>query len=335
MGEIIQSSYKRFVAVFSLFIVCSFQVNFLLAESFRTRKTHIAQIQATTETQKVQMGFNDVLAIKIPQDKRFLKGIELEMKIPEEMLSFPQCEAFSFYKDITPEPSEEIIDYKGNRILIDSIPSRLSMVLQIPFEEEHTIPETPYAKMLPKSVIAQDQNAFMRLQPIMKGLPENIDELIFEVNVKSILTDEGLLDLSIIYPHEEKKAVAVFIDEEPITDFSEPIFLKEGMHYLAVTSEEYRTEVRTFAIEKAKITPLEITLMDTTPIIIITAPDNAKIYLNEELVTNLENPIVVEPGEYLIRFVIGDYEITKSLSVVNGKTYNASLTVDVDLTETP
>lgn len=307
----------------------------LYAESFRVRKTAVAVLETTDVAAKASLGFNDVLALTLPANRDYLQGIELEFKIPSEMLTFKHCIGFSFYADVTPPPDVSTIDYTGNRLFIDTIPSRLSMVLQIPAQGASPIPDTPYARILPLLIGPKDSVLFLRLQPIMKGLPDNVEELVFEVTIKSVCENNGKLNLHFIYPDKNRKDITVFIDEKPVGDYAKPISVTTGMHYLAVTSDAYRTEVRTFAIEQAKTTTMDITLMDTAPALIITAPDNAAVYLDNVKITLSKDPVIVQQGEHTIKFVVGDYEVSKTLSVINGKTYNVSLTVDVQLSETP
>lgn len=332
------NQYIRVTAFALCFFVCS---SFLCAESFRTRKTHLAAIsapmQAQTPTQKCSLGFNDVLAVTLPpkESRLFLQGVELEIKVPSEMLTFRHCIAYSFYKNITGEPTADTIDYDGDCVFIETVPPRLSMVLQIPLSNTHEIEKSPYATIMESEVIPEDNLIFLRLQPIMKGLPDNVELITFDVTVKPILSNQGLLDLKIRYPEAEQKGVSVFIDEQPVTDYTSPLILTEGIHYLALTSENYRSEVRTFTIEKAQTTHLELALLDSSPAIVISAPENAAVYLNDEPITVSKEPIIVKSGEYTVKFVVGDYEVSKTISVVNGKTYNVSLTVDVQLSETP
>lgn len=304
------------------------------AETFRVRRTHVIDMQKEVATQTKFLGFDDVLAITLPEESQFLKGIELEFKIPSDMLVYKHCMGFSFYTNIQQEPDENTFDYNGKRAYINTLPARLSMVLQVPFSENHSIEETPYATLMPYSIV-QGNTIFLRLQPITKILPENIEELEFEISVKPLLSDEGIFDLSIVYPDEEHKGIAVFIDEKPVTDYKKSMLLSAGMHYLAVTSENYRTEVRTFAIEQAKTTKLEILLRDTAPSLSITAPDNASVFIDGSPASWGEEPITVSAGEHTVKFIIGDYEVSKTVTAINGKTYNISVSIDVQVTELP
>lgn len=316
----------------AIFLAAAFNMN---AESFRVRRTHIADMKKEAKPHTEYLGFNDVLAITLPDENQFLKGIELEFKLPADMLIYKHCIGFSFYTNISPVPDENTFDFTGKRIYINTLPARLSMVLQIPFSENHSIEETPYATLMPYSIVKDSSTVFLRLQPITKLLPENIEELVFEVSVKPLFSDEGVFELSLVYPDKDHKGVAVFIDEKPVSEYEKPMMLAAGMHYLAVTSENYRTEVRTFAVDQAKTTKLEVQLRDTAPSLMITAPDNASVFIDGTPASWGGEPITVSAGEHTVKFVIGDYEVSKTVTAINGKTYNISVSFDVQVTETP
>ena len=322
-------------------MTCLFAAAFLLslnivsAETFRVRQTHVADMRKEVSVHTAQLGFNDALAITLPDETQFLKGIELEFKLPSDMLVYKHCIGFSFYTNVSPVPDENTFDFTGKRIYINTLPARLSMVLQIPFSENHSIEETPYATLMPYSIVEGSSTVFLRLQPITKLLPENVEDLVFEVSVKPLFSDEGVFELSLVYPDKEHKGIAVFIDEKPVTNYEKPIKLAAGMHYLAVTSEHYRTEVRTFAIDQAKTTKLEVQLRDTSPSLVITAPENASVFIDGVPASWGDKPITVQPGEHTVKFVIGDYEVSKAVTAINGKTYNISVSFDVQITETP
>ena len=98
-------------------------------------------------------------------------------------------------------------------------------------------------------------------------------------------------------------------------------------------SESYRNEVRTVIINQATSTTLDIELKSISPEISIIAPENTKVFLDDLELFNLDLPIQVVPGEHQIKFIIGDYELLKKLTIQNGKSYEVSLSIDIDISE--
>jgi hypothetical protein len=290
---------------------------------------------AENPSQIVNMGYNDALEIVIPDTPLFLQGVELSIKIPQDILAFRNSVGYAVYEQVSPAPSEDVIDYSAQRLQLEPLPSKLSFVLQIPFITEHKLKSSPYAAVFPGVFLQERAPYLFRLMPVMKGLPENIAELIFAVEVKPLLTNEGLLLLSVAYPDERREAVTIRIDEIPVEDISKPLMLSAGMHHLSIVSEYYRNEVRVFNVDQAKRTQLEVALQDIAPTIVVVGPDNAAAVLNDEIPVVFREPITVTPGENSIRFTVGDYEVKRTIDVQQGKSYTVSLTIDVQITETP
>ncbi len=320
--------------ILGLYILIACLVS-VYSENFRINRLESVVVSAEIPSLIVNMGYNDALEIVIPDTPLFLQGVELEIKIPQPILSFRNSVGYAVYEQVSPEPEPEIIDYAAERLHLEPLPSKLNFVLQIPFVSEHKLKSSPYATVLP-AVFQQDKRPFLfRLLPVMKGLPENIADLIFVVEIKPILTNEGMALLSLSYPDERREALVIRIDETPVEDISEPFMLTEGMHHLSIVSEHYRNEVRVFNVDQARITHLEVALSDIAPTIIVVGPDNATAVLNDDREVAFREAITVAPGENSIRFIVGDYEIKRTIDVQQGKSYTVSLTIDVQIMETP
>lgn len=309
-------------------------------DGFRVRSVQTAVIDyRNPETQTIELGYNDAIGIRFPASPLFVRGFEIEIKIPQEILSYRNSMAWGLYSQVLPLPETGIIDYQAEQIQLQPLPSRLSFVLQVPTVKKHGLKTGPYATVLNYIHDPLKGALLFRLLPVMKGLPENIDKMIFPVRIKPILADEGGLSLSIIAPPlgagGEKNQLTVRIDENLITNPSELIVLSPGQHHLSIVADEYRNEVRVFTVESARITALEVTLKDTIPRLYLTAPENAVVFIDGVKVENSREPMKMESGEHILLFRIGDYEISKTLTMEKGKDYTVSMLIDIAISETP
>lgn len=329
-------SEKRAViaAVFTLTLLSS-----AMADSFRVRSTHIAAIDASNpDAQVFELGYNDAIGIAFPQNPVFLKGVEVEIKVPQEIIEYRNSMAYGLYDKAEPAPAAGKIDYKATQITLQPLPSRLSFVLQIPLVRDHRLKTGPYATVLPSVHQPKSGPLLFRLLPVMKGLPDDIENFVFQVKIKPILSDEGGFMLSIGYPDpsgEPAGDVSVRIDEKPVDNALELQVLKPGTHHLSIVSDAYRNEVRVFNVEQARVTELMVTMQDTASRLYLIAPENAVILLDGENAGIGREPRVIEPGEHSITFTIGDYEIVKQLTVEKAHDYTVSLVIDVNITESP
>ena len=125
----------------------------------------------------------------------------------------------------------------------------------------------------------------------------------------------------------------VFVDDNPVQGDLDKILLNTGIHNISVISESYRTEVRNVRIEQAKISELDILLKSIEPTLIITAPEGTQIQFDGEPFSDTGKEIIISEGEHKVTFIIGDYEIIRSISAIKGKTYKANLAVDLQISE--
>ena len=101
--------------VFSLMFLAFFGILMSKAEPFRVRKTNLIAIDSLFEKKSVEAGVNDAVVIKLPEDKTFIEGIEISVKVPKIVAEWRDSVAWSLYSGISPVPEEKLIDYSGTR----------------------------------------------------------------------------------------------------------------------------------------------------------------------------------------------------------------------------
>jgi len=319
-----------------LTVILLFPALVAVAEPFRVRSmTPVTLDPLKSEAQTAEIGYNDAVGIILPKNNPFLKGVEIEIKIPQDILAYQNSMAYGVYRLPQPTPSDKIIDYQAEQITLQPLPSRLSFVLQIPTKKNHNLKTGPYSTVLPYIHDTTKGALIFRLLPIMKGLPENIETLQFTVKVKPILTDEGGMRLKIEYPEAAVKPVSVRIDEMLIANPESLQILSPGPHHLSVVSDDYRNEVRVFTVESARVTDLAVAMQGTTPRVYLVAPENASIVLDGQPALNTREPLTIEPGDHTILFKIGDYELAKQITIEKGHDYTISMIIDINVSETP
>ena len=336
---------KKRKSIFSfLFIVLACTcLSSLYAETFRVAQCHIIELSEDTSfsaTKKI--GLNDAVAVYIPEERLFLEGIEFKMDIPEDIAMWRDCCGAYIYDGIRPAPKAQQIDYSGSKIFFGVVPGKLSWILQLPLTKTAQFKTNQYTKTIETIPSAQGNFVFLRLQQIMKGVPDEVMNGKITITVRPILSDKGLLKIKLTTPDvsEQKEDIpeeniSIFIDNNPYLaqDAQKGFVLGTGVHNVNVISENYRTEVRKVRIDQAKTTELEISLKSIEPTVIITAPEGATVYLDDEMFEDLGKEVVIPEGDHKIRCGIGDYEIVRSLSVTKGRSYKVNLTIDLQISE--
>ena len=307
----------------------------LSAESFRVRRVHTLSVNSEENNEDTaRLGINDALAINLPEDMTFIEGLELKMEIPEAVAYWMDSVACSVYANIKPVPKPSQIDYQGTRAYVSTLPGKLSWVLQIPLKKENSIKSNKYTTKVDSIIEPEDHVVFVRLQPVMKGVPEETMNAIIPITVKPILINKGLLRLNLSASGGDVNNCSVYIDDN-IVDFSQnnKMLLDTGIHNILIVSELFRNEVRTVRIDQAKITDLQVELKSIEPTLFITAPEGTKIYLDDKPCTTVGKEFQISEGEHKLQFIIGDYEIIRNITAIKGKTYTANFSLDLQISE--
>jgi hypothetical protein len=282
----------------------------------------------------VPLGFNGSALVSLGEDTRFFRGIELELSAPQLWLSYRGSLAMEIHAELDRLPPLGTADIQSRRIAFEPLPNKIQIAYQIPIRASHGLRSSPYVTVLAGIIPPESFPILFRILPVSKGLSEELETMVFQLNAKPILSDEGAVRISPRYPEQlPGKPFVVLIDDVLIENPGEERLLKEGEHHLVVLSDDYRNESRRFMVERAKTLELAIELQDPTPLMIFEGPENALIFLNGKPVLNTMEPMPVDPGVHEVKFQVGDYTITRPVTVQRGKTYRMALAVDISISE--
>ena len=314
-----------------LFLIC-FRTE---GESLRALIAGINKVSlADSEGVTVPLSYVSSSVILIEGDLRFFRGIQLELTAPQNFLAHRGSLAAALYGDLDQTPAVGTADLECRRLAFDPLPAKIQTIYQIPLKAGHGLKTSPYATVLTGVLDPATFPLLFRLMPVIKGISDDIERMVFNLIVKPILSDEGALRLSFRYPENlPSRPLTVLIDDETIENPGEERLLKEGEHHLVIISGDYRNHSSRFVVERAKILDLVVELLDTTPLLLFEYPEETKVYLDNTYLPNPKTPRPVEPGLHEIRFQISDYTIIRPLLVQKGKTYRVALSVDVNISE--
>jgi hypothetical protein len=283
----------------------------------------------------IPLGYNGSALINLDGDTRFIRGIELELSAPQIWLSYRGSLGMAIYTELDKVPPAGVADLQGKRVAFDPLPNKIQMVYHLPIRAGHGLKTSPYVTVPAGLIPPASFPVLFRIMPVIKGLSEELEAIVFQLSARPLLSDEGAVRLSPRYPEQlPGRPFTVLIDDVLIENPGDEQFLKEGEHHLMVLSDDYRNESRRFMVERAKTLELAIELQDPTPLIIFEGPENALVFLDDRPVSYAMGPIPVEPGLHEVKFQVGDYTITRSATVQRGKTYRLALTVDILFSET-
>jgi hypothetical protein len=323
---------KSWCGFLVLFVFFSFRAE---AESLRVLIAGNLEISQDKPAKvSLPLGYNGSALISLKEDTRFLRGIELEIAAPQLWLSYRGSLAMAVYAELDKVPPPGTADIQARRIAFEPLPNKIQIAYQIPLQASHGLRSSPYVSVLDGFAAPGSFPLLFRIMPVIKGLSEELETMIFQLSVKPILSDEGAVRLNCRYPEQlPGKPFTLLIDDMVIENPAGERLLKEGEHHLIVLSDDYRNESRRFMVERAKVLELTIELQDPTPLMIFEGPENALIFLNAKPVSAALGPVPVDPGVHEVTYQVGDYTLTRSITVLRGKTYRIALSVDITLSE--
>jgi hypothetical protein len=306
------------------------------AMEFRALVSGIATISGDNpEGVLLTMGYEGSVAVLMPKDSPFVQGFEIEIKSPPAVIAAPGGFAYELWRRIDPAPDKKRLAYKGERIIMQPLPARAGYAIQIPTRADHSLKSGPYSTLIPAIVEQKDFPFLLRLVPISKGVQSDVESSKFQVRVKPLLSEDGALSIKLRYPEgsSDRLPLAVTVDDRKV-DPAALLMLKAGQHRLGVSSEAYRDESRNFTVEQGKTLEITIELQDTTPILVVEAPDSAVVTIDGARIDHVAKPsMAVEPGDHVAACRIGDYSLTRRFTVYRGKTYKLVLEIDLQVEE--
>lgn len=319
---------------FALFLLCIISLN-LNAEPLRVFIAGEGNISLEKpEGTSVPLSFSDCVLIQLIGDTRFFRGIQLDLSAPQGFLNYRGCLALAIYSNLNKIPPLGVSDLEGQQLSFEPLPNKIINTWQIPLRASHGLRSSPYVTVPTGVVLPHSFPIIFRLLPVIKGISEELEKMIFQLQAKPILGDEGAIRLNFHYPVQlPGRALTVLIDDEVIERHDEELLLKEGEHHLVILSDDYRNQSRRFMVERAKILDLLVELQDPTPLLIFEYPEGARIFVDNRVVNDPHIPCPIDPGFHEVRFEMSNYSISRPITVQKGKTYRIALAVDVNITE--
>lgn len=334
---------KKFIFFrrFCILIILVIQVH-ISAESFKLNSLVPVDLTDTEDIAKTQIYVNDALLVKLPENMTYISGIEVNLKIPEEIASFSNFLAYSLYSGLKPAPSEKNTDYSGKKLSAAKFSERLTLNLYIPLSEEFSIKDNPYSEIINTESKPLGRELFIRFYATSKKVPKRILDIPIEVSARTVIINKGLLNLNIkpdttydkflLGKDIPEKDFVLSIDETQYKSLKN-IYLPAGKHHAVITSNTYRNEIRTFIIEAAKTTDLTILLRSIEPKLQIICPEKTEIFLDNKPIEQNKESFTITQGEHIIKLVIGDYEVVKNIIAVKGHSYIVNTNIDVSVTD--
>jgi hypothetical protein len=280
---------------------------------------------------------SDLVFLSLGDNKRFLKGLQLEISLSDILKRYSDCFALEIYHTVTPDPGSGGIEYSGKRIFFKVLPLLNKLYVNIPLTKNSSnTGYLPPDRFVVSSPISEKNFPLLiSIQTVMKGIPDSVLEKSFYISMEPELEKKGVLQLSLKKPAGfEEEGYEVMVDDALLEGMEPEYVFETGIHSLKVRSEAFKEENTSFSIEAGRTTRVEIVLQRSKPVLTIDMIEGASFYLDgEKLSLAAGEEMVIDEGAHTMLIKIGEQTITKKIDVMSGKRYNIFLIFDIKVKE--
>ncbi|MGM0673098.1 MAG: hypothetical protein ACQETQ_00230 [Spirochaetota bacterium] len=280
-------------------------------------------------------------AISIDQELAFLKGIQLEIRVPDVVRESGGGFALYLYGDVSPAPSSGRRQYEGRQISSENIPNTSRFFMSVPVSGEHRLKQTADTHVV-DSVVPPDQfPLLMTILPVMKGMPDDAMSAEFSITAKPLLLDVGAAQFRILDPEGTDilesagslREFQLFLDGEQRDYDGEPFFLAPGLHRVSLESARFENQRRTFGVERGAVSEVQLQLEEPQSSVSFEAPQDVTLFVDGEEVDHTSSGFTLSPGDHTVTFQIGEYTVSRRIEVEPKKSYEISLSLDILISE--
>jgi len=283
----------------------------------------------------------EMVSVTLSGSSRYLKALHAEILLSNTLKEYFDSFGLVIYKKVSPRPRTGGRSFQGERIFFHYLPYLNRIYVTIPTVPpgEQEQPAGSSAAMgsfrLEEPVSPEEFPLLIAVIPLMKGIPNSIQDKEFFLTLRPLLIKKGLLELILQYPPgTEGEILEVSIDGRPLETFDGPLEVESGIHSLLIRSEAFKEVNATVAIESGKTSRMDIILEELAIGLTLEAPEEAEVYLDGEKMGNHGRTVYpLEPGGHLVRIKIGDYSISKKFTARPGKNYHISCVFDIIINE--
>lgn len=288
------------------------------------------------------LGLDDVLILAV-EEVPFLKGIEME--VFQDIPSFLHYTLYSLEQ--LPKENEKQCNVPSSPVIKDMLQqtqTKKSFIFQLPTDDKSKLSSSHIVKVLPYFLNEKTSPVLISFSTDSNKSDGDKKEKL-KIKLKPLFLDVGSIKFNIVYPPpvscfnilgmselDEKKDVAVKLDDKYIKDFSKPLIARIGQHKIQVDSPLYKSEIITCLVEKGEETIVDVLLKSTIPFLSIEGPKSASVYLDDKKIKLPFSSHIIY-GDHVIRVALDGYEIVRSLKAEEGKTYLLNVALDIKLIE--
>ena len=244
-----------------------------------------------------------------------IQGLRISIKADKEMELYRNSFALYLYKDLNGPFSLDQNSYRGSQAFMRFLTFSEDINLLIPLSDDHTLSPDRDSFILADRDNHNDFPLILTVLPISKGIPDAAYNREFTVELEPIYYDKGQFQLNLLNDKGEplEDGVHISVDNKSYPWPGGPYTLSSGLHNLTIRTEDGNEESRSFTLEAGQIFTMDHVLQYQLPLLSIETIEGLQVYLDGKLLgeQDLETTFEIQPGGHSIRFVLGDFIMSR------------------------
>ena len=272
-----------------------------------------------------------------PDFERLPDKISLEIRSSDKIKRFRDSFSIYSYNRVSPMPDIGKKSYTGKYFKSYLIPDRTRFFVDIIFNKNHlnenNLKGTEVLDFTGETI---DAPIMLTILPVMKGVPDYLFLEKFRIKISTEWPETGKLELKVFAESLDKKNNEIFeydllIDGKKY-EYEREFILNTGIHNISLIKKGFITYNENITVKTNEKRVLEVILKRNNPEITVFSPAESDLYIDGSI-QNTKKINNLLPGEHTILFKLGEYSLSRKISLEEGKKYVVNLLLDIEINE--
>ena len=272
----------------------------------------------------------------IPDYKNLPDIISIEIRSSDLIKQFRDSFSLYSYSNIIPFPVLETKSYTGKYINSHLIPDRTRFFIDIIFNKNINKQRVPGTKIIDLIEQKDEKPLMFSILPVMKGVPDYLFLEKFKIKIIPQWAETGNINLKVSYLSSDNKKIEtesykIYINDKEFNTQPD-IILKTGIHKITVIKEGFISFEENITLKTNENRVVKVILKKNRPEITIFSPKESVLFI-DGIKQERKKITEIDEGEHTILFKLGEYSMSRKITIENGKKYIINLLLDIEIKE--
>ena len=314
------------VLLFSLLSVIS-------AENIRGPVSGIADFTGS-DILTIETRIESLVGIRLSSSlSPLVQGVKVTVSAQEAMALYRNSFALYLYRDLDKSPDVSENSYRGTQSYMRFLDFDKPVSFLIPLNSNHTLSPDRSSYLISEESKKEDFPLLMTILPVTKGIPDAVYNEKITFSFEPIYFNKGSLRVKISDNEGNPVDDALYfqIDGKMQEDLRKTVILDAGLHTLIIRSDSGIEDTLQFALSAGESLVLDHILQQQYPTLRIDTIEGMSVFLDGKPVEpeKLSRSFEIQPGKHIIRFTIGDYQLSREFLAEMQDSYRITMIPEI------